>query len=243
MIHFIAESREELGKAAAEKFCQEAMHRLQSREVINVIFAAAPSQHEFLQHLCVSGLDWTRINAFHMDEYLGLPADAPQSFGIFLKTHLFDKVNFKVVHFINGNATDAQAECIRYTDLLEQYPVDIVCMGIGENGHLAFNDPPVANFNDPYMVKVVELEEACRIQQVNDNCFEKIEQVPTHAITLTIPALLRADYISCVVPGKRKAAAVYNTLHKEIISAYPSAILRTHNHTVLFTDRESSPGS
>lgn len=243
MIHFIAESRDKMGKVAAEKFVQEATHRLQSKEVINVIFAAAPSQHEFLQYLCVSGLDWTRINAFHMDEYLGLPADAPQSFGNFLKAHLFDKVNFKAVHLINGNATDAQAECTRYTDLLEQYPVDIVCMGIGENGHLAFNDPPVADFNDPYMVKVVELEEACRIQQVNDNCFEKIEQVPTHAITLTIPALLRADYISCVVPGKRKATAVYNTLHKEIISAYPSTILRTHNHTVLFTDSESSPGS
>ena len=242
MINFIADSRDALGKAAAEKFVHEVSLRLQTKDVINVIFAAAPSQHEFLEYLCASALDWKRINAFHMDEYIGLPADAPQGFGNFLKLHLFDKVNFRTVHFINGNADDPAAECLRYAALLQEHPVDIVCMGIGENGHLAFNDPPVADFNDPYNVKVVELEYACRKQQVSDGCFATIEQVPTHAITLTIPVLLSADYISCVVPGERKAQAVYDTLYKEMIAEYPSTILRSHGHTILFTDRESSAG-
>lgn len=238
--HIIADSGDEMGKAAAERFVSEAGQLLQSKEDINVIFAAAPSQHEFLKYLCMSGWDFSRINAFHMDEYIGLPIAAPQRFGNFLKAHLFDKVGFKSVHFINGNASDSKAECARYSDLLKQHPVDIVCMGIGENGHLAFNDPPVADFNDPFMVKVVELETACRIQQVNDGCFENIAEVPTHAITLTIPMLMSAGYISCVVPGERKAPAVYNTLHKEMISEYPSTILRSHKHTILFTDRDSS---
>lgn len=238
--HIIADSRDEMGKAAAERFVSEAGRLFQSKADINVVFAAAPSQHEFLRYLCLSGLDFSRINAFHMDEYIGLPIAAPQRFGNFLKEYLFDKVGFKSVHFINGNAEDSKVECTRYSDLLRQHPVDIVCMGIGENGHLAFNDPPVADFKDPFMVKVVELETACRIQQVNDGCFENIAEVPMHAITLTIPMLMSAGYISCVVPGERKAQAVYNTLHKEMISEYPSTILRSHKHTILFTDRDSS---
>lgn len=238
--HIIADSRDEMGKAAAEMFAAAALKLLQSKDFVNVIFAAAPSQSEFLHHLCGTGLDWKRINAFHMDEYIGLPEEAPQRFGNFLKVHLFDKLSFNEIHFMNGNAADLEAECSRYAALLQQQPIDIVCIGIGENGHLAFNDPPVADFRDPYQVKIVELDEACRVQQVNDGCFETLEQVPTHAITLTIPMLLSADYISCVVPGKRKAQAVFNTLHKEMISEYPSTILRSHRHTVLFTDRESS---
>lgn len=235
----IADTRDEMGKLAAEKFVKEATRLLQLKDAINVIFAAAPSQHEFLAHLCATGFDWSRINAFHMDEYIGLREDAPQRFGLFLKMHLFDKVAFRSVHYIDGNAADSEAACESYTKLLEAYPVDIVCMGIGENGHLAFNDPPVADFNDPYLVKVVALDEACRQQQVNDGCFEKLAQVPTHAITLTIPMLLRAAYIGCVVPGERKAKAVYNTLHQEMIPAYPSTILRSHGCTSLFVDKAS----
>lgn len=235
----VADTRDEMGRMAAEKFVDEVRKLLLSKETISVIFAAAPSQHEFLKYLCAVDLDWSRINAFHMDEYIGLHAAAPQRFGNFLKAHLFDKVSFRAVHFIDGNAPDIQAACNRYTTLLLQQPIDIVCMGIGENGHLAFNDPPVADFNDPYMVKVVELDEACRVQQVNDGCFEVLSDVPTHAVTLTIPMLLSADYISCVVPGKRKAEAVFNTLYREMIPLYPSTILRHHRHTVLFVDRDA----
>lgn len=236
----IADTRHELGQAAAAMFISHVTALLEAKEEINVIFAAAPSQHEFLQHLTAASLDWQRINAFHMDEYIGLPSTAPQLFSNFLKVHLFDKVPFKTVHILDGNATDIGAECNRYTTLLQQHPVDIVCMGIGENGHLAFNDPPVADFKDPYLVKVVALEAACRVQQVNDGCFENMAQVPTHAMTLTIPALLSAAYIGCVVPGERKAAAVYNTIHQEMIPAYPSTILRSHPHAVLFVDKDSS---
>ncbi|MBS1564585.1 MAG: glucosamine-6-phosphate deaminase [Bacteroidetes bacterium] len=224
---------------AAEMFAKEVEDLLAVRAELNVIFAAAPSQNEFLAQVRTYPLPWNRINAFHMDEYTGLPAEAPQGFGNFLRARLFDRVGFKSVHFINGNAPDIQAECRRYAALLEQYPVDIVCMGIGENGHLAFNDPPVADFEDPLLVKTVLLEETCRLQQVNDGCFETLDQVPVYAITLTIPALLRAGYISCVVPGERKARAVFNTLHQEIDSHYPSSILRQHPNAVLFIDRES----
>jgi glucosamine-6-phosphate deaminase len=132
------------------------------------------------------------------------------------------------------------AECTRYNSLLKQYPPDIVCMGIGENGHLAFNDPPVADFNDPLLVKQVTLEAVCRQQQVNDGCFADLEDVPQYAITLTIPVLLSASFISCVVPGSSKARAVFNTLYQPVDTAYPSSVLRTHSNAILWLDRQSA---
>jgi len=236
----IYEDRKSMGTAAAEKFAKEAAALLKMKEEINVVFAAAPSQNEFLAALHYENLDWNRINAFHMDEYIGLAADAPQGFGNFLKHRLFDKFNFKSVNYLNGNAADIAAECERYTALLNQYPVDVVCMGIGENGHLAFNDPPVADFEDKHTVKVVELDEICRQQQVNDGCFAQINQVPTQALTLTIPALLSANYINCVVPGPTKANAVANTLNSKITTENPATILRNHPRAVLFLDQDSS---
>ncbi|RZK83715.1 MAG: glucosamine-6-phosphate deaminase [Pedobacter sp.] len=236
----IYEDRKSMGTAAAEKFAKEAAALLKMKEEINVVFAAAPSQNEFLAALHYENLDWSRINAFHMDEYIGLAADAPQGFGNFLKHRLFDKFNFKSVNYLNGNATNIADECERYTALLNQYPVDVVCMGIGENGHLAFNDPPVADFEDKHTVKVVELDEICRQQQVNDGCFAQINQVPTQALTLTIPALLSATYINCVVPGLTKANAVANTLNSEITTENPATILRKHPRAVLFLDQDSS---
>lgn len=236
----IFEDRKSMGAAAAIKFAKEAVALLTIKNEINVVFAAAPSQNEFLQALNKEKLDWSRINAFHMDEYIGLAADAPQGFGNFLKQRLFDQFNFKSVNYLNGNAEDMAAECDRYTSLLNQNNVDIVCMGIGENGHLAFNDPPVADFNDKHTVKVVELDEVCRQQQVNDGCFSSLKDVPTHALTLTIPALLSASYINCVVPGPTKAQAVKHTLKSEISTENPATILRTHTNVVLFLDRDSS---
>lgn len=236
----IYETRLEMGRAAAEKFVKEATEFLKISQELNVVFAAAPSQNEFLEALQQENLDWSKVNAFHMDEYIALAADAPQGFGNFLKHRLFDKFNFKSVNYLNGNADDISEECNRYTNLLQQHPIDIVCMGIGENGHLAFNDPPVADFNDKYTVKVVELDEICRQQQVNDGCFAVLNEVPTKALTLTIPALLSAKYINCVVPGPTKAEAVKHTLNSEITTENPATILRNHPNVVLYLDKDSS---
>lgn len=236
----VYESRKAMGAAAAERFAREVDRLLSLKKEINVVFAAAPSQNEFLYCLYDYNLNWSKVNAFHMDEYIGLPSDAPQGFGNFLKERLFGKFNFKSINYLNGNAQNLQAECIRYTRLLAQYHVDIVCMGIGENGHLAFNDPPVADFNDIHAVKVVELDQDCRTQQVNDGCFEHMDQVPTHALTLTIPSLMKANFINCVVPGITKSLAVKNALGKKVDTKYPATILQQHPNVVLFLDYESS---
>jgi len=236
----IYKTRTEMGMAAAAAVSSRIGQLLVTQDTVNMIFAAAPSQNEFLAALLQESVDWTRVRGFHMDEYIGLPPDATQGFGNFLRERLFDKVPFLAVHYIDGDAVDQGKECQRYADLLKKYPPDIVCMGIGENGHIAFNDPPVADFADPYVVKVVELDLACRQQQVNDGCFAELRSVPTHAITLTIPTLMAAPYIYCIVPGRLKAEAVFNTLHREIIEAYPATILRNHAHAELFLDRMSA---
>lgn len=236
----VYEDRKQMGYAAAAEVAGKIKALLLKKEFVNVIFAAAPSQSELLAGLVASDVDWSRVNAFHMDEYIGLPDDAPQRFGSFLAHHLFDRVACRNVFYINGSASDLTSECKRYSDLLQAYPADIVCLGIGENGHLAFNDPPVANFNDPETVKIVTLDDVCRQQQVNDGCFNNIRLVPLRAITLTIPTLMRAPNIFCVVPGQSKAKAVYNTIFEKIITDCPSSILRNHENAILFLDRQSS---
>lgn len=205
-----------------------------------MVFAAAPSQNEFLKSLTQEKIDWQRITAFHMDEYLGLESCAPQQFGNFLKARLFDVVQFGSVYYIDSGASDTRAECRRYAELLLKEPIDIVCMGIGENGHIAFNDPPVADFKDPEVVKVVELDEVCRQQQVNDGCFTSIDEVPAQAITLTIPVLMSAHFLSVVVPGKTKADAVEKTMRGPISEQCPASIIRTHADAVVFLDKDSA---
>jgi len=235
------DNRPSMGRAAADAVAAQIQELLGQQETVNMIFAAAPSQNEFLDALVQhDDIEWTRINAFHMDEYIGLPPNAPQRFGQFLSERLFAKVPFRSVNCLNGNAADAQQECQRYTDLLEQHPTDIVCMGIGENCHIAFNDPHVADFDDDARVKIVDLDLACRQQQVNDGCFDELNQVPTHALTLTIPALMAAPSVFCMVPGPNKAMAVKHTLNEEISPVYPSTILRKHSGAVLFLDSESA---
>ena len=235
----VFENRKLMGKAAATDVadCIKQMHS--EKKEINMIFAAAPSQNEFLEELAESGVEWERINAFHMDEYIGLPLDAEQRFGTFLKERIFGRVPFKSVHYINGQA-QPEKECDRYSLLLKQYPVDIVCLGIGENGHIAFNDPHVAKFDDPELVKVVALDEKCRMQQVHDGCFRSIELVPTQAISLTIPALVAAKYMFCIVPASTKAQAVYDTIYGEISESCPASILRTKANAVLYLDSDSA---
>lgn len=237
----VAKDRKALGASAARLAGERLRKLLSEKDFVNVVFAAAPSQNEFLEALASDErLAWNRVRAFHMDEYTGLPANASQRFGNYLTSHFFDRVPLGEVYFLRGDASDPEGECRRYAELLIRYPPDVVFMGIGENTHLAFNDPHVAKFNDPHMVKVVDLDQACRQQQVNDGCFRTLAEVPQRALTLTLPALMKADYIFCMVPGKAKAQAIYHTLKSDIIEKYPSTILRTHPSAILFIDRDSA---
>lgn len=234
-------TREELGSAAACEAGNKIKELQRTQQFINIIFAAAPSQNEFLANLiCQEGIEWERINAFHMDEYIGLVPTAPQAFGNFLKESIFERKPFRSVNYLNGQCESKEIECFRYGQLLAANPADIVCMGIGENGHIAFNDPHVADFEDKAIVKVVELDGPCRQQQVNDGCFTSFEQVPSHALTVTIPVLLNASYIFCMVPGSKKAQAVVNTIEQKISERYPSTILRNHQSAQLYIDTQSA---
>jgi len=234
------DTRDAMGAYAAKEASDKMKELLSKKEEINMIFAAAPSQNEFLKTLYTDkDIDFSRINAFHMDEYIGLPSDNPAGFGNFLRDRIFSKAPFKSVNYLNGLAEDIDAECARYTQLLKDHPIDIVCMGIGENGHIAFNDPHVAFFNDEKAVKVVELDQKCRQQQVNDGCFASIDEVPTHALTLTIPTLVSGDYLFCMVPAATKADAVYATINGEIEEKCPASILRKHDNATLYVDSDS----
>ncbi|MNJ95497.1 Glucosamine-6-phosphate deaminase [compost metagenome] len=236
----VFDNRNLMGAAVASAVAERINILLSTQAFVNIIFGAAPSQNEFFEELLKKDIDWTRLNAFHMDEYVNLAADAPQGFGNFIKARLFDLAPFNTVNYINGNEADYEAECLRYTALLNEFETDIVCLGIGENTHLAFNDPHVAAINDPYLVKRVDLDEQCRNQQVNDGCFKTVDEVPTHALTLTLPALLKAPYAFCTVPTEKKAQAVYHTLNEEISDRFPSTHLRNHQNAVLFLDDQSS---
>lgn len=238
----VYETPEELGIAAATEAASALNEIISKKGECNAIFAAAPSQNEFLSALCKSRVDWSKINAFNMDEYIGLPADAPQGFGNFLRERIFNKVQFKSIMLIDGQAESIEDEISRYSRLIGDYPPDIVFMGIGENGHIAFNDPHVARFDDPDIVRLVELDEKCRQQQVNDGCFESLDQVPTHALTLTIPVLMSAPRIFCMVPYKTKTQAVTSTVFGEIREKLPASILRLHPNATLYVDNHSGRG-
>jgi len=235
------ETRTEMGEYSANEAAKEINRQIAEKGEINMIFAAAPSQNDFLKALIAdTSIDWTKIHAFHMDEYIGLAADAPQGFGNFLKNAIFGRVPFASVDYIDCTAKDPEAECERYSALLNANKCDIIIMGIGENGHIAFNDPHVADFNDKKTVKVVSLDETCRMQQVNDGCFASIDDVPKFALTLTIPTLVAAESVFCIVPAKTKANAVKRTLCGDINEECPATILRRHDNATLYLDNDSS---
>jgi len=236
----IYDTRAQLGADAAEQISAKINELLASQELVSIIFASAPSQNEFLAELATKPIDWSRIVAFHMDEYIGLDKEAPQGFGVFLRDRLFTKVPIGQVHYMDGEVEDPEEECKRYTALLEKYPPDIVCLGIGENTHLAFNNPHVADFDDPLVVKVVDLDHDCRAQQINDGCFARLDEVPTHAITITIPALFKVPFAYAIVPSILKADAIFHTVNSEVSERYPSTILRRHPHAILFVDKDSA---
>jgi len=236
----ICENRREMGLMAGREIAEYLRKLLAEQETVNMIFAAAPSQNETLETLCAAeGIDWSRVNAFHMDEYIGLPEDAPQTFVTYLYDHIFSKLPFGKIFTIHGYADNIEEECARYSALLEEYPTDIVCLGIGENGHIAFNDPWIAQFNDEVLIKKVPLDEVCRMQQVHDGCFPTLEDVPTHALSLTIPALTRAKAMFCSVPAKTKREAVTRTVNERISEDCPATIMRLHDCAVMYVDSDS----
>ena len=240
----VHEDRARMGRAAADGVALAIAGRQEAATHAHVVFAAAPSQDEFLTALVsYQGIDWSRVVGFHMDEYLGLGPDHPASFRRYLQERLFRLTNLDEgrLRLIPGEETARPLRtALEYEQRLLDEPVDIVCAGIGENGHLAFNDPPVADFLDPVLVKVVRLDAACRKQQLNDGCFDRLEDVPTHAYTLTVPALMAAKVVSVVVPGLRKAEAVLATIRGPIGESCPSTALRRHPGAVLHLDRESA---
>ena len=240
----IAPDRATMGHRAAVHVVQVLQTTLARQATARVMFACAPSQNEFLAELATLSagvIDWSHITAFHMDEYAVLPATHPASFRHYLSHHFLTRLpRPPTFEPIAGEAPDPAAECARYARLLDTAPFDLICLGIGENGHIAFNDPPVVDFADVQSVKLVQLDQACRQQQVNDGCFANLATVPSRALTVTIPVFLRAHRLSIVAPGLRKAAAVRATLRDPISTACPATILRTHEQALLFLDRDSA---
>jgi len=234
-------TRAAMGQAAARDIAAAIRARLTVADGVRMIFAAAPSQSDMIAALIAQpDVDWRRVTAFHMDEYIGLPSGAPQRFAVWLQECLFDRLPFRAVHpILPDPAPQAAAE--HYAALLDAAPIDIVCLGIGVNGHIAFNDPPVADFADPKDVKIVELDAVCRQQQVDDKCFPDLAAVPRQALTLTVPRLLRADKLFCVVPGAQKRDAIRATLHGPISTACPASVLRRQADCTLYLDVESDP--
>jgi len=233
-----------LGRAAACAVASCLRGVIATRGEARVIFACAPSQNEFLDALIEvtarsQPLDWRCVTAFHMDEYVGLPASHPENFRSYLKTHLLERLPIARHHLLAVEAS-APSECARYAELLKEKPIDLICLGVGENGHLAFNDPCFADFEDPTTVKTVELDEQCRQQQVNDACFPTLQDVPTHAVTLTLPVFRNAARLSVHVPGPRKAAAVRAALREPVSTACPASILRLHPNATLYLDDASA---
>ena len=234
----VYETREQMGRAAYELYRQKIGTLLASQERVRAIFAAAHSQDDFLRCMAQDEtLDFSRIEAFHMDEYIGLQDDASQKFSTFLTQAIFSRRPFGQVHLLRSNVEDPEAECRRYAALLQAAPMDIVSLGIGENGHIAFNDPHVALFDDPQTVKITTLDEPCRQQQVNDGEFASIDRVPRRALTLTVPALLACRTIVGIVPLDRKAKAVHDALYGPIAESCPASVLRTHDDATLLLDR------
>jgi glucosamine-6-phosphate deaminase len=230
-----------LARAAARDAADAIRGAIDVRGEASVMLATGNSQLAFLAELVeIPDIAWDRVHAFHMDEYVGLPATHPASFQRYMRERVASQLPLKEFHYLTGDTGDAEREARRYAGLLAVHPLDLCCCGIGENGHLAFNDPPVADFDDPNNVKVVALEPESRRQQVGEGHFGSINDVPTHAITVTIPALLRARRLLAIVPEARKAAAVEATLLGQISTACPATVLRRQAHATLYLDAESA---
>ena len=229
----IADNCEEMGIEAAKAGSSILKRLLDEKDEVNIVLAAAPSQNETLKYLMKDeDIEWSRVNAMHMDEYIGYGMDSNASFAHYLNEHIFSKATFKNIYYICCEED--------YEKIIKDHPIDIVFLGIGENGHIAFNDPAEAKFNDEKIIKVVNLDEVCRLQQVHDGAFKTLDEVPHQATTLTIPTLMSATYLICSVPGSAKAQAVYNTINAPISEKVPATIMRRHQNVALFLDKESA---
>jgi glucosamine-6-phosphate deaminase len=238
---YVYDSRPTMGAAAAGVIAGEIRSLIESRGRAVGIFASAPSQNEFLAALVEApGIDWSRVVGFHLDEYLGMDDQAPQSFRRFLIDRLVSKVKLSEFHGLRGEMDDGTAESKRYSELLEANPPDFAVLGIGENGHLAFIDPPFCDFDDPQRVKVVELDEVCRTQQVNDGAFATVDDVPHHALSLTIPTIMARPRLFAIAPGPAKRQAIKSAIEGPVATTCPASILRRHHDAHLFIDRDSA---
>lgn len=229
----ILDNREALGEKAAKDAAEIIKELLSKNNEINVAFAAAPSQDETLRYLLKDDdIEWERINAFQLDEYCKFGLDKKGSFANYLNIHIFSKVTFNKIYYI----------CCEddYASIVKNHPFDVVFLGIGENGHIAFNDPSFAKFDEKEILKKVKLDERSRLQQVNDGCFPSLDDVPTEAKTLTIPPIMASKYIICSVPGIRKAEAVKEALYGPISEKCPASIMRRHMHGNIYLDKESA---
>jgi len=237
----VYESSASLGKAAANRVADRLENIIAQDGHANLLLATGASQFDFLE--AFRNLDWVKwsaVTTFHLDEYIGIGPDHPASFRKYLHDRIIDTVQPGESYFLKGDANDIESEIRRYEQLLKDHPIDIACIGIGENGHLAFNDPPVADFEDPRLVKVVELDQKSRQQQVDEGWFSGLGEVPERALSLTIPAIMQSKMISCVVPDERKAEAVSEALYGPVSEDCPASVLRTHRGATLFLDRNSA---
>jgi glucosamine-6-phosphate deaminase len=238
---YVYDARPRMGAAAAAVVAGEIRRLIEARGRAVGIFASAPSQNEFLAALVEApSIDWSRVVGFHLDEYLGMDDRAPQSFRRFLIDRLVNKVAMSEFHGLRGDTEDRAGESERYSELLAANPPDFAVLGIGENGHLAFIDPPFCDFDDPQRVKVVELDEVCRAQQVNDGAFATIDDVPHHALSLTIPTIMARPRLFAIVPGPAKREAIKGTIEGPVATTCPASILRRHPNAYLFIDRDSA---
>jgi len=236
----IFETKQEMGKAAAEKAAEILKKTIEEKGKATFVAATGASQFEFLENLTkISSIDWSKTVMFHLDEYIGLPEDHPASFRRYLKERLIDKVHPGIVYLINGDARDPEKECERLNKIINEKEIDVAFVGIGENGHLAFNDPP-ADFEieKPYII--VELDEACRRQQLGEGWFKSLDEIPKRAISMSIKQIMKSKNIICTVPDERKARAVKNCLEGEVSPYCPASVLRKHKSVFLFLDKDSA---
>ena len=236
---YVYDTRDEMGAAAARAAAEAVRKIIAEKGSANLIFGAAPSQNETLAAFLKEDVDFSKINAFHMDEYVGLGMVNEQSFARYLYDHIFSHAPFASVNYIPATLEPDEA-CDKYTELLEKYPPDVIFMGIGENGHIAFNDPPVADFNDTKLIKKVALDDICRMQQVHDGCFPTFDDVPEYALTLTVPVFMSAKHLICTVPASTKANAVKATLCGEYGEVCPATAMRKHDSAEMFLDKDSA---
>jgi glucosamine-6-phosphate deaminase len=234
----ISETKQELGKLAAEKGAELIRKAIQKNGKANIIVATGASQFEMLGELVKEDIDWSVVTGFHLDEYIGIEVSHPASFRKYLKERFVDLVPIKEFNYVDGS-TDALAECVRLGEIISRNPIDIAFVGIGENGHLAFNDPP-ADFEteEPYIV--VNLDDDCRRQQLGEGWFPTFDDVPKQAISMSIRQIMKSENIICSVPDERKAVAVKNTLKGEISPMIPASVLQQHAATWLFLDKTAA---